>query len=263
MPFEAFIPQSVDGLIAAEKNLSVTRLVNGAIRLQPITMLTGQAAGVIAALAVQQGVQPRSVNPFEVQKYLVDHGCRLTVQTFADVPRSHPSWEAVQLVAAREIMIGYSDVDFAITDEQERGWAAAIIARMFDVNSSNPPAVPTFQDVPTDHPAYAWIEGLAAAGLTSGCSAVPKLYCPDDPLTRAALAAFIVNGMGWNVDNAPVQPYYQDLPDAAAHWSFAFVQLVSQHGLKFGCSNNTFCPDEPISRGDIADVVLDILLLLN
>ena len=49
VPFETFIPETVDGFLPAEKNIGVTRLVNGAIRLQPITMQTGQAVGIIAA----------------------------------------------------------------------------------------------------------------------------------------------------------------------------------------------------------------------
>ena len=63
VPFEVFIPEKLDGFLPAEKNISQSRLANGATRLQPITMLTGQAAGTIAALAVKQGVQPRALDP--------------------------------------------------------------------------------------------------------------------------------------------------------------------------------------------------------
>ena len=45
IPFEIFVPEKMDGLVAAEKNISVSRVVNGSTRLQPVTMLTGQAAG--------------------------------------------------------------------------------------------------------------------------------------------------------------------------------------------------------------------------
>ncbi len=52
IPFESFIPVALDGFVPAEKNISQSRLANGATRLQPSTMLTGQAAGAIAGLAV-------------------------------------------------------------------------------------------------------------------------------------------------------------------------------------------------------------------
>lgn len=42
--------------------------------------------------------------------------------------------------------------------------------------------------------AAAWIEQLAAEGLTGGCA--PGLFCPDRPLNRAELAVFLVDGFG-------------------------------------------------------------------
>ncbi len=53
VPLRSLIPEKVDGLLAAEKNISQSRMANGGTRLQPITMLTGQAAGALAALAVR------------------------------------------------------------------------------------------------------------------------------------------------------------------------------------------------------------------
>ena len=61
VPFEVFVPEKINGLVFAEKNISQSRIVNGATRLQPITILTGQAAGAIAALAALEN--PREVNP--------------------------------------------------------------------------------------------------------------------------------------------------------------------------------------------------------
>jgi hypothetical protein len=57
---------------------------------------------------------------------------------------------------------------------------------------SPPPASGVFQDVPQNHWAAAWIEQLAAEGITSGCSVTPKLYCPDTPVTRDQMAVFLV-----------------------------------------------------------------------
>ncbi|MBL8062061.1 MAG: S-layer homology domain-containing protein, partial [Anaerolineales bacterium] len=53
-----------------------------------------------------------------------------------------------------------------------------------------PPATGTFSDVPADYWAAAWIEQLAAEGITSGCAA--GLYCPESPVTRAQMAVFLV-----------------------------------------------------------------------
>lgn len=79
IPFESFIPEKVDGFLPAEKNISQSRMVNGATRLQPHTMLMGQAVGAIAALAIQHHVQPRALDPTLVQRVLLEAGCVLTI----------------------------------------------------------------------------------------------------------------------------------------------------------------------------------------
>lgn len=52
--------------------------------------------------------------------------------------------------------------------------------------------LPAFDDIPSDYWAYDWVIALAASGITSGCSTSPPLYCPEDPVTRAQMAVFLV-----------------------------------------------------------------------
>lgn len=47
-----------------------------------------------------------------------------------------------------------------------------------------------FTDVPANYWAAAWIEQLAAEGITGGCGI--GVYCPDSPVTRAQMAVFLV-----------------------------------------------------------------------
>jgi S-layer homology domain len=59
---------------------------------------------------------------------------------------------------------------------------------------SDPPATPTFGDVPASHPFYQFIEALAKSGITSGCGG--GSYCPDNPLTRGQMAVFLSKALG-------------------------------------------------------------------
>lgn len=111
VPFEVFIPEKIDGFIPAEKNISQSRIANGATRLQPITMLTGQAAGTIAALAVKHGVQPRALKPIAVQQALLDSGCTLIQRWYADVPWGTELWRATQLLSLHHIMDRPGEID--------------------------------------------------------------------------------------------------------------------------------------------------------
>ena len=99
VPFEVLLPERVDGLILAEKNISVSRMVNGAIRLQPITMHTGQAAGAVAALSAKSGRRARDVDVLSVQRALIDSGCWIAPDICADVTSSDRDWGGVQMAS--------------------------------------------------------------------------------------------------------------------------------------------------------------------
>ena len=58
------------------------------------------------------------------------------------------------------------------------------------------PATATFNDVPTGHPFFQFVEALAASGITSGCNVSPPLYCPDNAVTRGQMAAFFSKALG-------------------------------------------------------------------
>jgi hypothetical protein len=64
---------------------------------------------------------------------------------------------------------------------------------------SDPPATPTFGDVPASHPFYQYVEALAKSGITAGCA--PGSYCPDAPLTRGQMAVFLSKALGLHWPN--------------------------------------------------------------
>jgi hypothetical protein len=61
LPYGSLVPATTDGLLVCEKNISVSHIANGATRLQPTVLNIGQAAGMAAALCVEQGCQPRDL----------------------------------------------------------------------------------------------------------------------------------------------------------------------------------------------------------
>ena len=97
VPMNILIPEGVDGLLAAEKNLSMSRLAGGALRLQPITMMTGQAAGALAAVSVRENKQPKNVHPIRVQWELLKSGVALSLCHYSDVPPEHKLNKTIQL----------------------------------------------------------------------------------------------------------------------------------------------------------------------
>jgi hypothetical protein len=59
---------------------------------------------------------------------------------------------------------------------------------------SPPPGTATFNDVPTGHIFFQFVEALAACGITAGCGS--GNYCPDAPLTRGQMAVFLSKALG-------------------------------------------------------------------
>jgi len=60
VPLGAFVPQGLEGLLVCEKNLSQSRLANGATRVHSSVMINGQAVGKLAAELVRRGAPPVS-----------------------------------------------------------------------------------------------------------------------------------------------------------------------------------------------------------
>jgi hypothetical protein len=67
---------------------------------------------------------------------------------------------------------------------------------LYHLQVSPSPGAATFDDVPTSHPFFQFIQALVAAGITSGCSTAPPLYCPDDAITRGQMAVFLSRALG-------------------------------------------------------------------
>ena len=74
VPYGALVPVDLDGLLVAGRALSCDATSHSFMREIPQCWMTGQAAGVAAALAVSVGVQPRAVPVRRLQAELVRQG---------------------------------------------------------------------------------------------------------------------------------------------------------------------------------------------
>jgi len=74
LPYRILVPQKIEGMLVAGKMVSTDR--NCYLRFLPETMVTGQAAGVAAALCAQKGITPRQMEGriAELQEALVKQG---------------------------------------------------------------------------------------------------------------------------------------------------------------------------------------------
>jgi len=104
VPLGALIPKGHDGLILAEKSISVSNIVNGASRLQPVVLGIGQAAGTLASVSLKSKKVPASISIREVQQALLSQGAYL--MPFIDVAPESPYFQAVQKIGVSGILKG-------------------------------------------------------------------------------------------------------------------------------------------------------------
>jgi len=271
VPFECLIPEAVDGFIAAEKNISVTRLASAATRLQPVTMRIGQAVGIIAALASRNDIQPRQVNPIAVQWKLLENGVPLLIVgdspetdylAYKDVPKNHHLWKYVQMMGLRKFMLGSGRGMFGVDDYLTRAQMAAISARIYDLHMRKE-RKPSSIDGPSNHWAYKFIEAIRQTSLAFCFKTKAYLYGPDTPVTRAQFAELVATGLKLNPDTMNPAPFFSDVPKN--HEAFRFVQLMYGNDLMDGygfdaIGKGVFLPEKNMTRGEAAAALTAIIL---
>lgn len=77
IPLGALIPKDTKNLLTAGRCISGSHRAHASYRVMSICMATGEAAGVVAALAVNEGVSVDKVKVSDVQKVLTDRGILL------------------------------------------------------------------------------------------------------------------------------------------------------------------------------------------
>lgn len=115
-------------------------------------------------------------------------------QRFNDVPSSNPFYNFIDRLAALNITLGCSSSPplYCPGDQVKREQMSAFIIRGLGEFNPPIPVMQRFDDVPAENPFYNFIDRMAVLGITLGCSSSPPLYCPNDSVTRAQMAAFLV-----------------------------------------------------------------------
>jgi len=115
----------------------------------------------------------------------------------------------------------------------------------------------TFEDVQFDYWAWSYIERLYSAGITSGCSVSPLLYCPEGTVTRAQMAVFLERGIHGSSYAPPAvggSTGFSDVP--IDYWAAAWIKQLAAEGITGGCGTEIYCPEEAVTRAQMAVLLL-------
>jgi hypothetical protein len=184
----------------------------------------------------------------------IDFALRQTV--FADVPVTHFAWRHIEAVYNAGVTSGCATAprrycpDSSVTRAQ---MAVFLLRAKEGPTYTPPPATGVFQDVPASDAFASWIEELARRQITGGCSAMPPLYCPGQPTTRAQMATLLlVTKEGTGYTPPPATGVFQDVPasDPFARW----IEELVRRQIAGGCSTAPplYCPGQATSRAQMA-----------
>lgn len=104
LPLGVMIPKDKKSLVVAEKSISVTNIVNGSSRLQPVVLQIGEAAGRLAAISVKKNCDVAEVSVRDVQRSTLAGGGYLL--PYLDLDQKHPHFKALQRIGVTGIIKG-------------------------------------------------------------------------------------------------------------------------------------------------------------
>lgn len=185
---------------------------------------------------------------------------RATAQIFADVIPLDYYFDFVDILDQAGITAGCSTqpVDYCPNATTTRGeMAAFLVVAIEHGDNFTYTTAPYFTDVPPGSPCFKFVQKLRDLGITSGCTATT--YCPADPVTRAEMAVFIIAARYERTPfTYPPAPYFSDVPPSSPY--FPFVQKMAQSGITAGCAGGKYCPNQELSRGQMAVFIVTGLL---
>jgi hypothetical protein len=96
------------------------------------------------------------------------------------------------------------------------------------------------------------IEKIAQAGITKGCNPPTNdMFCPQRDISRGEMAAFISRALGLTETSGSV-PF-----DDVAGDTFADdIDRIVTAGIGFGCDVDSYCPDRPLLREEMAEMLV-------
>jgi len=214
----------------------------------PVTV-TFDSAGLLPGLRIRSLVfttdTPDPVPPVPVDFTVL----------FNDVPEGSFGWNYIHGAAGAGVMPGCNPYApayaFCPNGVVTRRSMAAFIERAVHGALTPPPVyLGEFDDVLLGSFNADYIQGLIQDGITAGCSVVPRLYCPDVPVTRSQMSVFVWKGLKGDEAPPPCTGVFADVPCPS---QFAdYIEGIYDAGITVGCSGGNYCPNASITNAQMA-----------
>ena len=112
-----------------------------------------------------------------------------------------------------------------------------------------------FLDVPPSHPFHTFVLKTARNGVSAGCGG--GNFCPNDSVTRAQMAVFLLTGkLGEGFQPPPATGVFTDVPPAS--FAAKYIEELYHEGITGGCQSDPleYCPGVAVTRAQMAVFLL-------
>ncbi len=171
--------------------------------------------------------------------------------SFPDVPTSYQFYSFIENLFHNGITGGCTGGNYCPANSVTRAQMAVFLMKSTLGTAEVPPLATgtLFADVPASNPFAPWIEQLAGFQITGGCGNGD--YCPNNPVTRAQMAVFLLKSEHGSGYIPPLcTGIFSDVPcpSTYANW----IEEIFNESITGGCGNGNYCPDSPVNRGQMA-----------
>ena len=172
--------------------------------------------------------------------------------SFTDVPRASPYYLWVEALLHNSVTGGCSGTQYcgsaATTREQMAVFLVAGRAGPYYAPVACQ-GTPVFPDVPVGSPYCRWIEELSRLGVTAGCGG--GNYCPTANVSRQEMAVFVLRTAEPGINPpACTTPVFADVPASSPYCRW--IEELARRGVITGCGGGNFCPNDPVTREQMA-----------
>ena len=222
------------------------------------------AGSVYPPIALSVSVAPNAASSLTNQASLSNGSATssasdptIILPAFSDILPTDSFLPAIDLLRESGITTGCSSsppMYCSTSNITEAQMAVFIVRSVMGGDNFTYTQTPYFSDVPASYLYFPWIQKMQDLGIAVACGV--GQFCPETPVTRGIMSVLIIRARyGVLVPaNYPPTPYFTDVP--ASHPYFPWIQKMKQFGITSGCGSTTFCPDDPVTRGQMAVFIM-------
>ena len=148
---------------------------------------------------------------------------------------------------------------FCPGDEMKRWTMGVWLVRVLDDEEPAGVSESSFADVDADEWWLPHVERLAELEVTKGCLVDPLRFCPDQSVTRAQMATFLVRA--FDLESADPAGF----ADTEGNFAESDIDALAAARITAGCATEPFqyCPDRPVTRAEMATFLARALGLVE